>query len=66
MMAYQSPSNTSRSSECKGPANYLDLTTPLTERKRFGPYVCNFIFIPHEEVTNAAERLTARLSELRS
>ena len=47
------------------PANYPDLTAPLTARKRFGPYVYNFIFVPHEEAALVAECLVERLADLR-
>ena len=48
------------------PANYPDLTAPLTARKRFGPYVYNFIFVPREEATVVTKRLVERLADLRA
>lgn len=48
------------------PANYPSLTAPLTARRRFGPYVYNFIFLPREEAIFVAGRLAERLTELRA
>lgn len=46
------------------PANLPDLTAPLQQRKRFGRYIYNFIFLPPGEPTETLHRLTDRLCQL--
>lgn len=37
----------------------------VTARKPFGPYVYNFVFVPHAEAALAAQCLVERLADLR-
>ena len=37
----------------------------VTARKPFGPYVYNFVFVPHAEAALAAQCLVERLANLR-
>lgn len=46
-------------------ANLPGLTAPLTARRRFGPFVYNFIFLPHEEAEPVVAAVAARLERLR-
>jgi FkbM family methyltransferase len=46
------------------PSNLPDLTAPLEQRKRFGQYLYNFIFLPPDEPTETLRRLSDRLSRL--
>jgi FkbM family methyltransferase len=46
------------------PANLPDLTAPLTERRRFGRYVYNFIFLPSEEARRICSAINERLAKL--
>jgi FkbM family methyltransferase len=48
----------------QNPANLPDLTAPLQQRKRFGRYIYNFIFLPPGEPTETLHRLTDRLCQL--
>jgi FkbM family methyltransferase len=46
-------------------SNLPGLTAPLTARKRFGPFVYNFIFLPREEAEPVVAAVGARLERLR-
>ncbi len=50
--------------EMQRPDRLPDLTAPLTERKRFGAYIYNFIFLPVEEPIFTAQRISALLRTL--
>ncbi len=46
------------------PSNLPDLTAPLEQRKRFGQYLYNFIFLPPDEPAETLRRMSERLSQL--
>ena len=46
------------------PSNLPDLTAPLEQRKRFGQYLYNFIFLPPDEPAETLRRMSDRLSQL--
>lgn len=58
------PISTFSVEEMQRPDRLPDLTAPLTERKRFGAYIYNFIFLPAEEPTSTVQRISARLRTL--
>ena len=58
------PISTFSVEEMQRPDRLPDLTAPLTERKRFGAYIYNFIFLPAEEPTSTVQRISAHLRTL--
>jgi FkbM family methyltransferase len=48
----------------QNPADLPDLTAPLQERRRFGRYIYNFIFLPRDEPIETLRQMSKRLSEL--
>lgn len=50
--------------EMQDPANYPDLTAPLTVRQRFGRYIYNFIFLPPGEPESTMLKMQERLRSL--
>lgn len=58
------PISTFSIEEMQRPDRLPDLTAPLTERKRFGAYIYNFIFLPAEEPTSTVQRISAHLRTL--
>jgi FkbM family methyltransferase len=46
------------------PENLPDLTAPLTQRKRFGRYVYNFIFLPGNDAPDLPQRIAEKLKRL--
>jgi FkbM family methyltransferase len=50
--------------ELQKPSNLPDLTAPLEQRKRFGQYLYNFIFLPPDEPAETLRRMSERLSQL--
>jgi len=58
------PISTFSVEEMQRPDRLPDLTAPLTERKRFGAYIYNFIFLPAEEPTSTVQRIAAHLRTL--
>ncbi len=58
------PISTFSVEEMQRPDRLPDLIAPLTERKRFGAYIYNFIFLPAEEPTSTVQRISAHLRTL--
>ncbi len=58
------PISTFSVEEMQRPDRLPDLTAPLTERKRFGAYIYNFIFLPAEEPTSTVQRISTHLRTL--
>jgi FkbM family methyltransferase len=58
------PINLFSPEQMQNPANLPDLTAPLQQRRRFGRYIYNFIFLPRDEPIETLRRLSKRLSEL--
>jgi FkbM family methyltransferase len=58
------PINLFSPEQMQDPANLPDLTAPLQQRRRFGRYIYNFIFLPRDEPIETLRQLSKRLSEL--
>ena len=50
--------------EMQQPSNLPDLTAPLQQRRRFGRYIYNFIFLPLEEPDDTPRQMSERLAAL--
>jgi FkbM family methyltransferase len=51
-------------SQMQDPANLPDLTAPLQQRRRFGRYIYNFMFLPGEEADRLLPALRQRIAKL--